>query len=59
LAKTADVAAKRWTLFDIGTTMLGVRSAFLDFPDLAICAHHRLPHGNPSYTKTPDATRSF
>jgi hypothetical protein len=34
-AKTADVAAGRWRLFDITTKMLGVSGAFLDFPDLA------------------------
>jgi hypothetical protein len=38
-AKTADVAAKKWTLFDINTTMLGVKGAFLDFPDLAVGAN--------------------
>ena len=34
-AKTADALAGRWRLFDVTTQMLGVRGAFLDFPDLA------------------------
>ena len=38
-AKTADVAAGRWRLFDITTDMLGVKGAFLDFPDLAVGAN--------------------
>jgi hypothetical protein len=37
-AKTADVAAGRWRLFDITTRRLGVPGAFLDFPDLAVGA---------------------
>ena len=37
-AKTADVVAGRWRLFDITTRKLGVRGAFLDFPDLAVGA---------------------
>ena len=35
-AKTADVAAKRWKLFDITTAMIGAKGAFMDFPDLAL-----------------------
>ncbi len=38
-AKTADVAQGRWRLFDITTDMLGVKGAFLDFPDLAVGAN--------------------
>src|SRR3984893_13121128 len=36
LAQSADVAAGRWTLFDITTGSLGVGGQFLDFPDLAV-----------------------
>jgi len=39
-AKTADVVAGKWTLFDITTTSLGVGGAFLDFPDLALSANN-------------------
>lgn len=35
-AKTADVAAGRWRLFDITTKNLGVAGQFLDFPDMAV-----------------------
>jgi hypothetical protein len=35
-AKSADVVAGRWTLFDITTASLGVPGQFLDFPDLAL-----------------------
>jgi hypothetical protein len=35
-AKTADVVAGRWRLFDITTDVLGVPGQFLDFPDLAV-----------------------
>jgi hypothetical protein len=35
-AKSADVPAGRWRLFDITTANLGVAGAFLDFPDLAV-----------------------
>ncbi len=35
-AKTSDVAAGRWRIFDITTAVLGVPGMFLDFPDLAI-----------------------
>jgi hypothetical protein len=38
-AKTADVIAGRWRLFDITTDFLGVSGAFLDFPDLAVGAN--------------------
>jgi hypothetical protein len=38
-AKTADVAAGRWRLFDITTRRLGVPGSFLDFPDLAVGAN--------------------
>ena len=37
-AKTADVAAGRWRLFDITAQSLGVPGTFLDFPDLAVGA---------------------
>ncbi len=37
-AKTADVVAGRWRLFDLTTDILGVSGQFLDFPDLAISA---------------------
>ena len=37
-AKTADVAAGKWRLFDLTTQALGVPGAFLDFPDLAVGA---------------------
>jgi hypothetical protein len=39
LAKTADVIAGKWRLFDITTAMLKVNNAFLDFPDLAVGAN--------------------
>ncbi|MGC2697514.1 MAG: hypothetical protein WA738_17135 [Candidatus Angelobacter sp.] len=35
-AKTADVAAGKWRIFDITTQALEVQGAFLDFPDLAV-----------------------
>src|SRR5882672_633578 len=38
-AKTADVAAGRWRLFDITTQSLGLGGLFLDFPDLAVGAN--------------------
>ena len=38
-AKTADVAAGRWRLFDITAKGLGVPGTFLDFPDLAVGAN--------------------
>jgi hypothetical protein len=39
-AKTADVIAGKWRLFDITTAMLNVNGAFLDFPDLAVGANN-------------------
>jgi hypothetical protein len=38
-AKTDDVAAGRWRLFDITTDSLGVSGQFMDFPDLAVGAN--------------------
>jgi hypothetical protein len=38
-AKTADVVAGKWRLFDITTKTLGVPGQFLDFPDLAVGAN--------------------
>jgi hypothetical protein len=38
-AKSADVQAGRWRLFDITTQTLGVPGQFLDFPDLAVGAN--------------------
>jgi hypothetical protein len=38
-AKTADVVAGRWRLFDITTQSLGVAGQFMDFPDLAVGAN--------------------
>jgi hypothetical protein len=38
-AKTADVIAGRWRLFDLTTNNLGVAGEFLDFPDLAVGAN--------------------
>ena len=35
-AKTADVVAGKWRIFDITTQALEVPGAFLDFPDLAV-----------------------
>jgi len=35
-AKSADVAAGNWSLFDITTPGLGVKGQFMDFPDLAV-----------------------
>jgi hypothetical protein len=35
-AKSADVAAGNWSLFDITTAGLGVKGAFMDFPDVAV-----------------------
>jgi hypothetical protein len=37
-AKSGDVAARRWQLFDITTDMIGAKGAFMDFPDLALGA---------------------
>jgi hypothetical protein len=39
-AKTADVVAGKWRLFDITTAILKVSGAFLDFPDLAVGANN-------------------
>lgn len=39
IARTADVAAGRWRLFDITTATFGTPGAFLDFPDLAVGAN--------------------
>lgn len=38
-AKTADVAASRWRLFDITARNLGAPGTFIDFPDLALSAN--------------------
>ena len=38
-AKTADVVAGRWRLFDVSTQTLGTPGLFLDFPDLAVGAN--------------------
>ena len=38
-AKTDDVKAGRWRLFDITTRTLGLSGQFLDFPDLAVGAN--------------------
>ena len=38
-AKTADVQAGRWQIFDVTTQMLGVPGFFMDFPDLAVGAN--------------------
>jgi hypothetical protein len=38
-AKTADVAAGKWQLFDLTTAAVGVPGAFIDFPDLAVGAN--------------------
>jgi len=38
-AKTQDVAAGKWRLFDITTAALGVPGQFMDFPDLAVGAN--------------------
>jgi len=35
-AKSVDVKAGRWQVFDITTQMLGVPGFFMDFPDLAV-----------------------
>jgi hypothetical protein len=37
-AKTADVIGGNWRFFDLTTDALGVKGAFLDFPDLAVGA---------------------
>jgi hypothetical protein len=37
-AKSADVVAGRWSLFDITTAGIGVPGQFMDFPDLAVGA---------------------
>jgi tetratricopeptide (TPR) repeat protein len=37
-AKTDDVAAGRWNLFDITAKSVGVAGQFMDFPDLAVGA---------------------
>lgn len=39
-AKTSDVLAGKWRLFDITTNSLNVAGAFLDFPDLAVGANN-------------------
>jgi hypothetical protein len=39
-AKTADVKAGRWRLFDITTAALEVPGFFMDFPDLAVGANY-------------------
>jgi hypothetical protein len=39
-AKTSDVLAGKWKLFDITTSSLNVAGAFLDFPDLALGANN-------------------
>jgi hypothetical protein len=38
-AKTSDLVAGKWKLFDITTQNLNVAGAFLDFPDLAVGAN--------------------
>ena len=38
-AKTEDVSAGNWRLFDITTDSLGVAGQFMDFPDLAVGAN--------------------
>ena len=38
-AKSADVAAGKWRLFDITTQNLGLAGQFLDFPDLSVGAN--------------------
>jgi hypothetical protein len=38
-AKSADVVAGKWRLFDITTQNLGLTGQFLDFPDLAVGAN--------------------
>ena len=38
-AKTADVAAGHWRLFDLTTKAVGAPGAFMDFPDLAVGAN--------------------
>jgi hypothetical protein len=38
-AKSADVVAGRWRLFDITTQSLGVAGQFMDFPDIAVGAN--------------------
>ena len=40
-AKTDDVKAGKWRIFDIATEMLGVPKFFMDFPDL--CRWIQLP----------------
>lgn len=39
IARTADVAAGKWRLFDITARNLGVPGTFIDFPDLALSAN--------------------
>ena len=39
-AKTADVSAGRWRLFDITAQSIGAAGAFLDFPDVAVGANY-------------------
>jgi hypothetical protein len=39
-AKSADVVAGQWRLFDITTASLGLPGQFLDFPDLAVGANY-------------------
>ncbi len=38
-AKTADVKAGRWQVFDVTTQMLKIPGFFMDFPDLAVGAN--------------------
>jgi hypothetical protein len=38
-ARTADVKAGKWQIFDVTTQMLGVPGFFMDFPDLAVGAN--------------------
>jgi hypothetical protein len=38
-AKTGDVAAGRWRIFDVTAQALGVPGQFMDFPDLAVGAN--------------------
>ena len=53
-AKTADVAASRFRIFDITAKSLGAPGAFLDFPDLAVGANflymttNIFPQGSPN-----------
>lgn len=55
-AKTADLTAGRWRIFDITTDALGVQGSFLDFPDLAVGSNflymttNIFPQGNAAGT---------